>query len=215
MSTCLTLVALAFSLPINIESRTLRSGPADDPKTYSILSERIATKDGFTLVSKTIDRSFGVSYSTSSYSNAGVPIESRQEGNWNDQWNVLETKFGASESVQNINGEVTKGKAPAKQFINPSLLWFWKVKPKAGTVVTADILAQNTIATFKIRYTYEGDEVMTLAGRKVTVHRVREKPLSAPDAVYTIWWYDDQGMGVKRYHKTTQNEYTFDLVSWR
>ena len=200
---------------MTIETRTLRSGPADSPDIYAIVSERIAMKDGFSLLSKTIDRSFGVSYSVSSYTNAGVPVESVQEGNWNDRWNVLATKFGAREAIQSINGEVTKGAKPAKQFTNPTTLWFWKTNPKPGTAVTVDILAQNTIATFQIRYTYEGDEQMTLAGRKVTVHRVREKPLSAPDAVYTIWWYDDQGMGVKRFHKTTQNEYTFDLVSWR
>ena len=74
-------------------------------------------------------------------------------------------------------------------------------------------LAQNVISTFKIRYTYQGDEEMTLAGKKVTVHRVREDPLSAP-GVYTLWWYDDQGMGVKRYHVVGGKEIVDELLNW-
>lgn len=214
-----TLATFAFliALPqgLTYESRTLLSGPVDSASTYAIVNERIVYKDSFTLVTRSVDKSLSGSYSILSYSNAGVPMSSSQEGNWNDRWNILETKFGPKECVQLINGEISTSKMPAGEFANPTSLWFWKVKPKVGTVETVKFLAQNTIATFSIRFTYEGDEEMTLAGRKVKVHRVREKPLSAPDAVYTIWWYDDQGMGVKRVHKTTQGEYNFDLHSWR
>jgi len=43
-----------------------------------------------------------------------------------------------------------------------------------GTTETVKFLAQNTIATYQIRFKYEGDEELTLAGRKLSVHRVRE-----------------------------------------
>jgi hypothetical protein len=38
---------------------------------------------------------------------------------------------------------------------------------------------------------------------------------AAPPGVYTLWWYDEHGMGVKRYHKTTQGEYRVELLAWR
>jgi uncharacterized protein YcfL len=43
---------------------------------------------------------------------------------------------------------------------------------------------------------------------------VREVPVGT-QGVYTLWWYDDQGMGVKRFHKTTQQEFTDELVAWK
>ena len=48
----------------------------------------------------------------------------------------------------------------------------------------------------------------------MVAHRVRENPLGSP-GVYTVWWYDDRGMGIKRYHKTTEREFADQLVAWR
>jgi hypothetical protein len=47
-----------------------------------------------------------------------------------------------------------------------------------------------------------GDEEFTLAGRRITGHRVREVSIGT-QGVYTLWWYGDQGMGVRRFHTTT------------
>lgn len=202
------LVPLVASL--DIQTRTLRESPND-----YILFERIVTRDGFTLQTKTISDTGSVSYSSQDFTLNGVPVHTRQEGYWNDRWNIFETHYRSSGATQAINDEVTKSKLKASRFRNASLLWFWKTHPAKGTSVTVDFLAQNTIATFKIKFTYEGDEKARILGRDVTLHRVHEKPLGAPDAVYTTWWYDDHGMGVKRYHKTTENEYWYDLVAWR
>jgi uncharacterized protein YcfL len=207
--------ALAFvQLPI-VESRTLLTGPKDAHGTEVLLTERIAAKDGFILVSKSIFPDKNVGYAIFAYDKNGVPIQSRQEGQWGDRWNIFETKYSAKECVQSINGSVTKKSLDAKQFANAPALWFWKTHPKKGATETVKILAQNTIATSTFQYTYEDDEAMEIAGRSVTVHRVRETPLDAAPGVYTIWWYDDQGMGVKRYHKTTQHEYRCELLAWR
>jgi len=214
MSTLLITAALLAASKMEIETRTLLTGPKGAPDTDYLLMQRIVTKDEFALLTKTIGSDGGITYSTQRYMPNGIPITQRQEGQWNDRWNVLETGYSKNEAVQTINGEVTRSKIKGDEYRNPTLLWFWKTHPKIGEAVTVNFLAQNTIVTFQIKYTYEGDEKMTLAGREVTLHRVREDPLSAK-GVYTQWWYDDQGMGVKRYHKTTQHEYFYDLISWR
>jgi hypothetical protein len=209
-------LALVYLAPLpEIETRTLLTGPRCGPETEVLLTERVATQDDFTLITKIIQPDGGVVYSTMSYDLGGVPVHSRQEGQWNNRWNVLDTSFGSSECVQTINAESSKAPSGAKEFANPTSLWFWKTHPSVGTTETVKFLAQNTIATYQIRFKYEGDEELTLAGRKLSVHRVRETPLSAAEGVYTVWWYDDQGMGVKRYHKTTEHEYACELTSWR
>lgn len=177
--------------------------------------ERIVSDKGFTLITKTISPEGDVTFGTQEFTLQGVPVSSSQEGSWNERWNVFETAYGTGGTVQTINGEVTKSKHGAKQFVNPTVLWFWQTHPKVGTSVTVDFLAQNTIATFKIKFTYEGDDKMKVQGREVVLHRVHERPLSARDGVYTVWWYDDNGMGVKRYHKTTEHEFRAELASWR
>lgn len=210
---CLALVGLTSSP--EIETRTLLTGPRCGPETEVLLTQRVTTEDDFTLLTKVLLPDGGVVYSTTSYDLKGIPLHSRQEGQWNDRWNVLETTFGSDECVQTINGESSKASSGAKEFSNPASLWFWRTHPSVGTTETVEFLAQNTTSTYRIRFQYEGDEELTLAGRKLTAHRVRETPLSAAEGVYTLWWYDDQGMGVKRYHKTTEHEYRCELSSWR
>lgn len=216
LSTLLATTVAALPAPnIAIETRTLAPLNAREKGVNLILNQRIVTGGRIVLLSRSVRPDASLSFSQSEYKMDGTPVTMWQEGFWSDRWNHFETKFGSKGSEQWINEEKSKTDMPDSKFRNPTHLWFWKVKPKVNDPVVVTFMAQNTIATFQIRFTYEGDEEMTLAGKKVTVHRVREKPLSAPDAVYTIWWYDDQGMGVKRYHKTTTNEYTDQLVAWK
>jgi hypothetical protein len=165
-------------------------------------------------LSRTIQPDGSVFFSQREYKMDGTPVSTWQEGFWSDRWNHFETRYSRKGAEQRINETANKTDAPDRAFANPTVLWFWRTHPKVNASVLVTYLAQNVIATSQIRYTYEGDEEMTLVGRKVTVHRVREDPVGAK-GVYTIWWYDDQGMGVKRFHKTTQNEYTDELVAWK
>jgi len=200
---------------INVETRTLiYENEPGKPAEYQLF-ERIVSAKGISLITKTIVPGDDVSFAQLDFTLDGTPLKTRQEGQWNDRWNIFETTYSAHSATQNINGECTTTKMEASALRNPQVLWFWKTHPKIGDSTTVTFLAQNTIAKFKISFTYEADETLSLKGRKVTLHRVREKPLSAPDGVYTIWWYDDQGMGVKRYHKTTTSEFKTELYSWR
>ena len=127
---------------------------------------------------------------------------------------MLETAYEPHKILQTINGVQTLTASDLGKFRDDTTLWFWRTKPKPGQSETVTYLAQNTIATFKIKFTYEGDEKLRLAGRDVVTHRVREEPVGAK-GVYTLWWYDDYGKGVKRFHKTTEHEYTYNLLAWR
>lgn len=198
---------------LSIESRSLLTGPEGGKQTDVLLMERIATRDRIVVKSRTVSPNGSLSLSQSEYTSNGTPVSTWQEGFWNDRWNHFETRYEREGAVQDINAEITKSKEKASEFRNPTVLWFWRTMPKVGESVVVHFLAQNVIAKFDIRYTYEGDEEMTLAGRKVKLHRVREDPLSAK-GVYTLWWYDDKGMGVRRFHKTTQHEFTYDLKAW-
>ena len=144
----------------------------------------------------------------------GTPVTFAQEGFWCGRWNRFETRFASTGAVQQINVRENRADAPASTFRDPTVLWFWRVQPTVGDTVTVTYLAQNVIATSRIRFTYEGTEELTLAERRVVAHRVREDPLGSP-GVYTVWWYDDRGMGIKRYHKTTEREFADQLVAWR
>lgn len=212
------MVTLILSLALsstNPESRVLAPLEKGHPTLDRTIAERFVDRTKFVIVSHDVNSDGSTSYSKSEYDNQGNPLSVTQHGFWNDRWNTFQTEFGAKGYIQSINDTKTTGNQPRTKYRNPTALWFWRTHPQKGTSETVTFLAQNTIAEFQIKFTYEDDEVMELAGRKVTLHRVREKPLSAPDAVYTIWWYDDEGMGVKRYHKTTTNEYETRLVAWK
>ena len=210
-----TCALFAISQLPDVETRTLLTGPKGAPDTEILMTQRIATRDGFILITKSLLPDVNVAYNVSTFDKRGVPILTRQEGQWDDRWNIFETKYGNKKCVQSINGEVTNHPLDPKIYMDSPKLWFWKVHPKVGTNVTVKILSQNTISTSRIKYTFEGDEEMKLAGRKVKVHRVRETPLDSAPGVYTICWYDQQGMGVQRYHKTTRGEFRCDLLAWR
>ena len=145
----------------------------------------------------------------------GAPVSTWQEGFWANRWNRFETQYSRKGADQRINEETNATTESDRSFTDPTVLWFWRTHPTVNESVVVTYLAQNTIATSQIRYTYEGEEVLTLAGRSIRVHRVREDPVGSATGVFTIWWYDDQGMGIKRFHKTTQGEYTDELVAWR
>jgi hypothetical protein len=206
--------AIALLLTANpFESRTLVSMDEGPEKSRLILQERFVIDKKIVLWSRDVDQSGTISFGYRQYDMSGMPQTQWQEGFWNDRWNHLESTYTSKGATLSINGEKSSSNLGNKTFINPTVRWFWLVQPKLGESVTVTHLAQNVPTTFQIKYTYEGDEEMELVGRRVKVHRVREDPLSAK-GVYTIWWYDDQGMGVKRYHKTTTNEYRLELKAW-
>lgn len=213
MNTILFTLALGLS-HIDVQTRTLVEDLGQDGLAYTMV-ERIVSPQGFTLVSKSLYPDGGITFAESDFLLDGTPVRSRQEGQWNERWNIFETLYGRDSATQKINEQSNVSRLKASTFRDPKALWFWKTRPKIGESITVKFLAQNTISTFEIKFTYEGDEVMTLRGRKVTLHRVREQPLSASEGVYTIWWYDDKGMGVKRYHKTTTKEFKTELHAWR
>jgi hypothetical protein len=213
MISAAVLLALVTGTGVSIEGRTLAPRGAKPEGVNLVLNERIVTGGGFVSRSHVVGLDGSIGFSQSEYKMDGTPVCISQEGFWSDRWNHFETRYGKQGTEQQINEQTTKADMPNSKFRNPTLLWFWKTQPKPNESVTVTSLAQNVIRTSQIEYTYEGDEEMTLAGRKVRVHRVREVPLPG-EGVYTIWWYDDQGMGVRRYHKTPENEYTDELVAW-
>jgi hypothetical protein len=204
-------IALASS---TLESRTLVSFDDGKDKWRYMLSERIVANGRITISTRDVSYDGTIGFSHREYDMSGRPLVQWQEGYWNDRWNRFESTYTPKGATLDINGEKTRSKLTNAELANPTVLWFWKVQPKIGEVKTVTFMAQNVPTTFQIKLTYEGDEEMELAGKKARLHRVREDPLGAK-GVYTIWWYDDQGMGVKRYHKTTQHEYNLDLKAWR
>jgi hypothetical protein len=199
-----------------IESRTLVEDMGGGVTGATFSFERIVTPKGFVYITRTLDSDGSVGYEQFDYSLAGVPVSIRQEGFWNGRWNTFQTLYGKRSAIQTINETKNKASMPASRFKDVTKLWFWKVKPKVGTRVMVEFLVQNTIDVMKIRFTYEGTDTMTIMGRTARYHRVREYPMDSGAAgVYTIWWYDDKGMRVKRYHKTTTKEFRSELISWR
>ena len=209
----LTLVFLAGDRVSSHESRTI-AHVLPKPEGVSLnINERLVSGNSFTLMSHSVDADGSVGLSRLTYRMDGTPIQMFQEGNWGGRMNRFTTDYGSKGATQTINEATSRADLPDRTFKDPTKLWFWKTQPKTGERVVVTVLAQNVIAMSKIRFTYEGDETMTLAGRTIDVHRVREEPLSAP-GVYTLWWYDHKGMGVKRYHRTTTREFTDEIAYW-
>jgi hypothetical protein len=206
--------SLAAGPGISTEARTLSPVAPETKGVNLIFNQRIVAAGRIVLLSRTVQPDGSVSYSQREYQMDGTPVATWQDGFWSDRWNHFETRYGREGAAQKINETTNRTELPARAFRDPTVLWFWRTYPKVNDTIVVTYLAQNVIATSQIRFTYEGDEQMTLAGRTVTVHRVREDPVGA-QGVYTLWWYDDQGMGVKRFHKTTQHEYTDELVAWQ
>jgi hypothetical protein len=215
MNTALIPLLALTSASMTVESRTLLTGPADDAKTAVILNQKILANGRVTRISRTVNPDKSLSYSEEVFTLDGIPISTAQEGFWSDQWHRFSTAYSAKGAVQTIDGAVNKTDKPAKFFADPTVAWFWRVKPKTGTTVTVNVLAQNVISVFQLQLTYEADESLTLAGKTLSAHRVKEVPLSAPKGVYSVYWYDDAGMIVKRYHKTTTSEFGYQLTAWR
>src|SRR5262245_4311189 len=207
-------VAQGADSKLSIESRTLSPVSPGDKGVHLILEERIVTEERILFLGRVIQPDGSVFYSQREYQMDGTPVQQWQEGFGGDRWNRFETRYSRDGAEQRINETTNRTDLGDRTFTNPTILWFWKVQPKVDESVTYTFLAQNTIATSQIRCTYEGKEELTLAGTTIQAHRVREVPVGS-DGVYTIWWYDDQGMGVKRFHKTTQAEYTLQLKAWK
>ncbi|MEQ1822650.1 MAG: hypothetical protein ABL949_09075 [Fimbriimonadaceae bacterium] len=214
MGTSLIALLAVASSGYSIQSRTLLTGPVNAPQTSVILNQQIVGDGKVRLISRTVNPDKSLSYAEEVYTTRGTPISSTQEGFWSNRWNRFTTAYAAKLAKQDINGEVTSCEKPAKFFENPTVAWFWKIKPKVGESVVVNFLAQNVIHVFQIRFTYENDETLTLAGKTLRLHRVKEEPLSAK-GVFSVYWYDDFGMIAKRYHKTTTNEYGYELTAWR
>lgn len=210
----LVFFASCASIPgLSIETRTLSPvSPGDS--AVRLFNQRIVAEGSVVLLSRAVQPDGSVFYSQREYRMDGTPVASWQEGFWADRWNRFETRYSRTGAEQHINETINRTRLRDSAFRDPTILWFWHTEPKVNESVVVTYLAQNQITTSQIRYTYEGDEELTLAGRTVKAHRVREDPVGTT-GVYTIWWYDDQGMGLKRYHKTTGHEYTEELVAWR
>ncbi len=204
----------ARSSAVSIESRTLAPVASGTPGITLLLNQRIVAGGRIVLEGRNIEPDGSVFFHHRECTMDGAPIVWWQEGFWGDRWNHFETRYSGTGATQFINESTNTTDLPDRTFSDPTILWFWHTHPRVGESVVVTNLSQNTILTSQIRYTYEGDEELTLAGRTVTVHRVREDPVGT-DGVFTIWWYDQQGMGVKRFHKTTKHEYTEQLAAWR
>lgn len=219
MPICRALAALLLPLAataqgLSMESRTLTPVLPSPQGVNLALNQRIVTDGRVLILNRAVQPDGSVFFDQREYSRDGTPITFTQEGFWAERWNRYETRFSATGAEQHINDAVNRTGRPASDFRNPTLLWFWRVQPEIGDTVLVTFLAQNVIATYQIRFIYEGTEELTLAGRTVNAHRVREEPLGSA-GVFTIWWYDERGMGIKRYHKTTSREFADQLVSWR
>lgn len=208
------LVSLASGPDVSIETRTLSSVSQDREGVSLIFNQRIVAEGTIVLSSRAVQPDGSVAYSQREYRMDATPVSSWQEGFWSDRWNRFETRYGSEGAEQTINETTSASALPDSTFRDPTVLWFWSTHPRVNETVVVTYLAQNVIATSQIRHTYEGDEEMTLAGRTFRAHRVREEPVGTR-GVYTLWWFDDEGMGVKRFHKTTQQEFTDELVAWR
>lgn len=203
---------LAALQATEIESRTQRDG---DKEKWDIrfLERHVAPDGSVRLVSKGVRSDGSVSYSEKRYNPQGEPLSSNQEG----PWGRLEGRFEEKKIVRLIDGTAHEEVANRKDYVDPTLFWFWKTFPKEGESVVVTIAAANQPSTFKIRYTYEGREEIEAAGKKVKAYKVREDPLNVNkgNEVYTIRWFDEKGMDIGRYHKVNKNEYTSKLIGWR
>ena len=208
------LVSCAAGPGFSIETRTLSPVSPATKGVNLLFNQRIVAEGRIVFLSRVVQPDGSVFFSQREYQLDGMPVSSWQEGFWSNRWNHFETRYNSEGAQQIINETTNKTGLPVRTFRDPTVLWFWHTQPKMNETIVVTYLAQNVIATSQIRYTYEGDQELTLAGRKVTVHRVREVPVGT-QGVYTLWWYDDQGMGVKRFHKTTQQEFTDELVAWK
>lgn len=213
------LVALLLPLTavqnLSVETRTLAPVLPAATGVSLMLNQRIVADGRILLVNRAVQPDGSVFFSQREYQLDGTPVTFAQEGFWANRWNHFETRFHPSGAEQRINDGVNRTDAPAQRFRDPTVLWFWRTQPAVGDTVVVTYLAQNVIATSRIRFTYEGVEALTLAGRRVMAHRVREDPVGGSPGVHTLWWYDEKGMGVKRYHKTTEREFADQLVAWR
>lgn len=177
--------------------------------------ERIVVGRTFELISHSVGPDGSVNFSKATYRMDGTPIRMEQEGDWGGRMNRFVTDYSPRGETQRINEVASRSDFPDRTFRDPTKLWFWRVHPKVGESVDITILFQNTIATGKIRFTYEGDDTMTLAGRMVTLHRVREFPLDNPTpGVFTLMWYDEAGMNVRRYHEVGGKRIEDGLAYW-
>ena len=208
------MLPLVAAQDLAVESRTLAPVLPAPQGVTRLLHQRIVAEGKLLLVNRAVQPDGSVFFNQREFLLDGTPVAFAQEGFWAGRWNRFETRFAPTGAVQHINDTENRTDAPASTFRDPTVLWFWRVQPTVGDTVTVTYLAQNVIATSSIRFTYEGTEELTLAERRVVAHRVREDPLGSP-GVYTVWWYDDRGMGIKRYHKTTEREFADQLVAWR
>lgn len=197
---------------LSYQSRTHRDG--DDKKWQVEFRERILHPDGaITIRSRGVNHDSNFSQAERSYTPAGEPIYSSQLGTWGK----LEATFAPDQVTRLINGKKDVQKIDRKTLIDPTLFWFWKTTPKEGESVVVTFAAANVPSTFQIRFTYQGTEELEAVGRTVKAHKVREEPLSVKPGndVFTLRWFDEKGMEIKRYHKVNHNVYETNLLYWK
>jgi hypothetical protein len=207
----LSAIIQASSDPADCTSRTLRDGGKDWEISFT---ERRAFPDGSVeFRSRGVRHDGEVVFMERRYNAAAEPLSSSQEG----PWGRLEAHYEQERVIRTISGKEQTEKITRKTFVNPTVFWFWKHTPKPEESVTVTFAAANHPSTFQIRYTYIGTEEIESAGRKVKAHKVREDPLNLANSseVYTVRWFDEQGMDIGRFHKANKNEYRTTLLRWR
>lgn len=191
----IVLLLLLFVSNNPAQTRVLEYFDAGGKQSESTMT-RVKNKDGtITFHGETRLTNGTVFSSVDLYDKNGIPLEKRSV--WSGGETIL--KYEESQIVFTEKDKTQTMNMARKDFIQPQKLWFWKAKPKIGESVEAKILFVNTKKTGVIKYTYLKKETIEINGQKYKAFVVREEPASAKET-YTDYWYDKNGMFIKREH---------------
>lgn len=89
-------------------------------------------------------------------------------------------------------------------FIDPTVLWFWKINPEKGKTITVKSVVKNfitnTIDLSETYYTYKGLDKLEINNSIGLYHKVHSYWGQKEDNGYDESWYNDQGVLVKQIH---------------
>jgi hypothetical protein len=135
----LACVALLFSIAagshFSIESRTLSPVSPAEKGVNLILNQRIVAEGKVVFSSRTVPPDGSVFFNHREYTMDGTPVSTWQEGFWSNRWNRFETRYQRKGAEQRINETINKTDLPDSTFRNPTLLWFWRTRPKMNESV--------------------------------------------------------------------------------
>jgi hypothetical protein len=194
------------------QSRTYRDGGEKD--WHVSFRERIVQPDGTILFrTRGVYANGDPSFSETRYSAEGEPLYTLQRGSWGQ----LESTLHPDKITRIVEGAEQSETIERNTLKDPTKLWFWKTQPVVDETITVKNAQNNVPGVSEIRYTYLGREDIKAAGKTVNAHKVREVPLGVNPGVdvYTLRWFDDQGMEVHRYHKVQKNVYETTLLEWQ